>query len=114
MKRFIAIAVVAAFAPLAAGQERSGRPDPADPTAPAPPARYESPFASYVPFREQEVAPWRDVNEEVAKAGGHGGIFGGAGPAGHAAAKPAAKSSATDAAPASKPTAEAGHGAGHK
>ena len=47
--------------------------------APVPPVKYESPFAGYVPYREKDVAPWRDVNDEVARAGGHAGIFGGHG-----------------------------------
>jgi hypothetical protein len=46
--------------------------------------QYDSAFTGYQPYREQKPAPWREVNDEVHKAGGHIGIFGGA------AGKPAA------------------------
>ena len=59
MKPCFALAVLAAFAPLVAAQQ-SGRPNPADPSAPAAAARYESAFAGYVPYREEKLAPWRD------------------------------------------------------
>ena len=55
---------------------------------------YESAFSTYKPYEEPELAPWKEVNEAVAKAGGHIGIFGGApAHAGHgaAASQPAAK-----------------------
>ena len=57
MKSFVAVVVLTALALPAAAQQRSARPDPADPTAPVPPVRYESPFSEYVPYREQDVAP---------------------------------------------------------
>lgn len=53
-----------------------------------PEARYDSAFTGYRPYREQAPAQWRAVNDEVHKAGGHIGIFGGA--HGHHGAKPAA------------------------
>ncbi len=46
-----------------------------DPTARVPPASYRSAFESYVPYREPAIAPWREVNEDVARTGGHAGIF---------------------------------------
>ena len=46
---------------------------------------YESVFKSYKPYEEPELGSWKDLNDEVAKAGGHVGIFGGAGHAGHGA-----------------------------
>lgn len=49
----------------------------ADAAARVPEARYESAFAGYVPYQEQKPAPWRDVNDEVRKAGGHISIIGG-------------------------------------
>jgi hypothetical protein len=49
-----------------------------DPNAPIPGVQYESVFSGYQPYREPEVTPWRDVNDEVARAGGHVGIMGGA------------------------------------
>ena len=37
--------------------QSSSYPDPTDATAPVPPARHESAFADYQPFREQKIAP---------------------------------------------------------
>ena len=96
MKLYFAVATMVALAPWAAAQQ--SRPDPADPAAPAPAVKYESAFAGYAPYREEKLAPWREVNDEVAKVRGHAGIFGGAGhgagekasPAKPAAGKPAA------------------------
>jgi len=46
---------------------QSGKlPDPADPGAAAPAAKYESAFSDYQPFREQEGTSWKQVNKEVA------------------------------------------------
>lgn len=44
--------------------------NPADPAAPTPPATYLSPFANYRPFAHDGPAPWRGVNDEVARIGG--------------------------------------------
>lgn len=63
-------------------------PNPAQPDAPVPAVKYESGLAGYVSFREEKLASWREVNDEVARAGGHVGIFGGA-HGGHTAGKPA-------------------------
>ena len=87
MKPYIAFAVFTALAPHAAAQQQAARPHPADPV---PAVKYESAFSGYRGFREEPFAPWRDVNDEVARAGGHIGIVGGA-HAGHGASKPAAK-----------------------
>jgi hypothetical protein len=114
MKALIVIAACAALAPLAAAQ-RQPQPNPADPAVRVPSMNYESAFAGYISYRQQDVAPWRDVNDEVARTGGHTGIFGGARDSGHAPAKPAAKSPATSPAPISIPAPKAaGHGADHK
>ena len=86
--------------PLTATAQRPGAADPAA-TAPAP--EYRSAFSTYKPFQEQSLGSWRDLNDEVAKAGGHVGIFGGAGHAGHAGAK-AAPSAPKAAAPAPEAT----------
>ena len=69
--------------------------NPAQPDAPVPAVKYESGLAGYVPFREEKLAPWREVNDEVARAGGHVGIFGGA-HGGHTAGKPATNPPAAD------------------
>ena len=53
--------------------------------------QYDSAFTAYQPYREQPVADWRAVNEEVGRIGGHIGIVGGAsGHASHGTAKPSA------------------------
>lgn len=71
---FMALAHPAAYA-----QERTSMPSSAaDANAPVAESRYDSAFTGYQPFREQKLAPWRDVNDEAHKAGGHIGIFGGA------------------------------------
>jgi hypothetical protein len=74
--KFLCLALALAKPALAA------TPAAADPAAAVPPVRYESAFAGYRPYREQPLADWRGVNEEVVAAGGHIGIFGGA--SGHA------------------------------
>ena len=89
MKPYLAYAALAALAPHAAAQQPATQPHPADPAAPAPAVKYESAFADYRGFREEPLAPWRGVNAEAARAGGHAGIVGGA-HAGHAAPKPPA------------------------
>jgi hypothetical protein len=54
------------------------------------PLAYESAFETYRPYREEPVADWRAVNDEVGRVGGHAGIVGGASGHGtHGAAKPA-------------------------
>ena len=58
----------ASSAPLAASAD-----------ARVPETKYDSAFTGYQPFREQKLAPWRELNDEAHKAGGHIGIFGGAG-----------------------------------
>lgn len=72
----IAIAAVAAIAPLplfAQAGPASGNPaprDPADPAAQVAAAEYQSPFAGYRQFADRGVGPWRELNEEVARIGG--------------------------------------------
>ncbi|HYH41010.1 MAG TPA: hypothetical protein VD867_03420 [Burkholderiales bacterium] len=46
---------------------------PAPPAAPV--AEYRSAFESYRAYREEPIADWRAVNEDVARAGGHIGIM---------------------------------------
>ena len=90
MKPYVAFAALAALAPHATAQQQGAKPHPADPAAPVPAVKYESAFSGYRGFREEPIAHWRDVNDEVARAGGHIGIVGGA-QGGHGASKPAVK-----------------------
>jgi hypothetical protein len=93
MKPFVAAFVIAVVAPIAAAQQQAPRADPTDSAAPVPALNYNSAFAGYRGYREEPLAPWRGVNEEVTRAGGHFGIFGG-GQKGHDSSKPAAKPAA--------------------
>jgi hypothetical protein len=61
-----AIAAEPAHAPATAANAR------------VPDTKYDSAFTGYQPFREQKLAPWRALNDDVHQAGGHIGIFGGA------------------------------------
>ncbi|MEK6593676.1 MAG: hypothetical protein AABZ67_11415 [Pseudomonadota bacterium] len=89
-----------ALTPLAASaQQPMAKPHPADPNAAAPAAQYESAFAGYMPYRDEKLASWRDVNDEAARVGGHLGIFGGAGHGGQTSAKPATKPQASGSMP---------------
>ena len=78
---------VAVAPPASAAQPGAVQPNPAHPDAPVPAVKYESGLAGYVSFREETLAPWREVNDEVARAGGHVGILRGA--SGHGGSKPA-------------------------
>jgi hypothetical protein len=88
MKRFLAFVAFAAFTPLANAQQHVTGPNPADAAARVPQAAYDSAFAGYNPYREQDLAAWREVNDEVARIGGHVRMFGGARHAGPGSAKP--------------------------
>ena len=101
MKSVLAVLALCACAPIAVAQQHDSRVGPSDPAARVPQVKYESPFSSYTPHREQSVEDWRALNEEVAKAGGHVGMFGGGGHSGQggtktAPMKPAAAGSPPD------------------
>jgi hypothetical protein len=67
---------VAVASPLtAAAQKPAADAGPASPGAAAPPIKYESAFTGYAAHRDEKVAPWREVNDEVARVGGHIGIM---------------------------------------
>jgi len=74
MKRAIVL-LLSACAGGTAFAQSEGRKDPVKPEARVPAVTYRSAFADYRPYREQEVAPWRDVNAEVARVGGHAGVL---------------------------------------
>jgi hypothetical protein len=97
MKTLFGIAALAALAPLVAAQPQQPRPHPADPEVRVPNVTYQSSFTGYVSYREQDIAPWRDVNDEVSRVGGHAGILRGTGHSEHAPTKPVAKSPVTPA-----------------
>jgi hypothetical protein len=88
--RFVLVLYIAALLlPAAASaQQSTARANPASPDAVAPAVNYDSAFAGYTPYRDEKPAPWRDVNDEVGRVGGHIGIIGGAGHAGHKTAPP--------------------------
>lgn len=77
--RYTLLILALGSAAHAAVAQSSSHPDPTDATAPVPPRRQASAFADYQPFREQKVAPWKQVMDEVA------GVAGAAGHAGHSA-----------------------------
>ncbi|MGZ8209723.1 MAG: hypothetical protein ACXWUH_04380 [Burkholderiales bacterium] len=51
---------------------------------------YESAFSGYRAYRDESIADWRAINDEVGRIGGHIGIVGGAGHSGHGPAKASA------------------------
>jgi hypothetical protein len=103
MNPYILFATLIALAPQALAQTRSTL-HPADPAAKVPAVKYESAFTGYAPFREEKLAPWREVNDQVGTVRGHAGIFGGAGHAGHGGGDKAGQSKpATSKATAGKP-----------
>jgi hypothetical protein len=61
--------------PLAAFAQSGARPDPTDPRLSTPAPAVESAFAGYRSFRDEPVAPWREVNDEVSRVGGHVGVL---------------------------------------
>ena len=113
--RFAALLYCAAvLTPLAAtAQQRTAGLSPTNPSAAVPAVKYQSAFTGYLPFRDEKLAPWRDVNDEAARVGGHLGIFGGA--AGHAG-QGATKSAVQSPVPTPKPAVQATpmHGTGHE
>ena len=81
----LTLAASGAVAPVAA-QTAARPPAPSDAAAAVPPLKYDSAFGGYRPFREEEKpGDWRALNDEVGRAGGHAGIFGGA--SGHSGGK---------------------------
>jgi len=77
MKHGIRICVAAAVA-AAASARAAGVPEPTAPAAAVPPAQYESAFSEYRSYRDEKPAAWRDVNDAVARIGGHAGALRGA------------------------------------
>jgi hypothetical protein len=63
----------ALLGPLAALAQPGARPDPADPQVSTPPPVRESAFAGYRGYRDEPLADWRAVNDDVREVGGHAG-----------------------------------------
>lgn len=68
MKQYIVLAALAAMAAGARAAPPQGQAAP-DGVEEAPPL-YESAFADYRRYEEREIAPWREVNDEVGRLGG--------------------------------------------
>ena len=75
MKRYMLLAMLGTLALDTAGQQATRlRPD--DPSAAVPAVDYRSPLEGYVRFRDEIPRPWRELNDEVGRTGGHAGILG--------------------------------------
>ena len=85
--RYALFVVALGSAAHVAVAQSSSHPDPTDATATVPPFKQESAFADYQPFREQKIAPWKQILDEVA------GVPGAEGHAGHKAKAAAADES---------------------
>ena len=59
--------------PLTAFAQTGVRPDSTDPRLGTPAPAAESAFAGYRSFRDEPLAPWREVNDEVGRRDGHMG-----------------------------------------
>ena len=71
LARILAVAALAC-ATAAAGAQTPAQP-PADRGA-APPLTYRSAYEGYRPYAEESLAPWREVNDNVERVGGHAGV----------------------------------------
>ena len=65
-------AAVAAALALAAPAGAQSRPRPDDTAVKTPPPAQASAFEGYRRFRDEQMVPWREVNDEVGRLGGHG------------------------------------------
>ena len=105
MKPYMLFAVLSAMSLSAAAQHATpSRPD--DPDATVPVVPYESALNGYVKFREETLGPWRELNEEVARVGGHAGVLRGPEHVHGKRPKPSAARSADSAAPADRKASE--------
>jgi hypothetical protein len=58
------------LAPVAWAQPDLRKTDPMDAAVSVPPVRYDSPFAHYRAYAEQEVAQWKATNDNAGRIGG--------------------------------------------
>ena len=89
------LAWVLLLGPLAALAQTGARPDPTDPRLSTPTHAAESAFAGYRGFRDEPLTPWREVNDEVRRLGGHAGHVRDAEPTKPAADKPASSAASS-------------------
>lgn len=73
MNEFRITVAWALLVPLAALGQTSARPGPADPRMSTSPPAMESAFAGYRSYRDEPLADWRAVNDDVRGVGGHAG-----------------------------------------
>jgi hypothetical protein len=78
LKLAVLCCVCTAFWMPPAAAQHTVRTGPADPQATVPAPTYQSAFTGYQRLRDDALAPWREINDEVARIGGHMGMFGGA------------------------------------
>lgn len=109
--KILFLTVIAAVVMPAASAQQAARPVPSDPAAAVPSVGYESAFSGYVPHKEQEIASWRDINDEAARIGGHVGTLRQSGMHG---GKPSAGSASPSTAPSPARPVMPGQGAGPK
>lgn len=72
MQKTLLYGLAGLLASCAAPPERPGA---AASDAGVPAASYRSAFEGYAGFQEQELADWRQVNDEVGRLGGHRGAL---------------------------------------
>ena len=73
------LALLLASVALPAYAQYGKSPNPSDPRTPAPAAKIESAFPAYQQYREQQIRPWKESNQEVADNPGMGAMNGMAG-----------------------------------
>lgn len=66
---------LAALALQSAAAIAQSRGNPSDPATAVPATRYSSAFTGYQPLGDEKIAQWREINDEVARIGGHLGMF---------------------------------------
>jgi len=99
MSRPLALAILAS-AFITGGVHAQSRPTPDDAAAPVAPSEYESAFKGYQPYRDEPLAPWREVNDTAGQVGGHVGVLRAEQ---RGAARPAAETAPTSPAPQDMP-----------
>lgn len=77
--RTLLLAALLAAQPILPGApalaQGAARPDPADPKTPSAMREPVSAYTGYQKFAEDPLASWREVNDEVARVGGHAGAL---------------------------------------